>query len=229
MADPSVLQIVGGGAVGASLTYALTWWREPKRMADTYRAPQREAIGGILAATHELLLAESDFREAMGELAKEAQGESARGFSDEDLDRITKEFNRTALGIDRAFQVGRLTIVEAACYEKMGVAYNRFVQIKNAFGDLLANQTPENMLVATDRMNGFARQLNRDVADLVLVSYLKVSPVQSMRNRVRRRGVQRRLKAASSRSSDLVSDTPTLPEDGRIEKPAAQVWSPFWT
>jgi hypothetical protein len=203
VADPSILQIIGGGAVGASLAYALSWWRERRRTKDAYRAPQREAIGGIIAATHELLLAETDFRQAISELANDARGQLARKFTDEQLDTVTREFNRTALGVDRAFQVGRLTIVEAACYEKMGVAYNRFVQIKNAFGDVLGNQTVDNLDVATSRMNDYARQLNRDVADLVLVSHTRVSPVQSVRNRFLRRGVRRRLEAKFFQESEI--------------------------
>jgi len=38
MADPSFLQIIGGGVTGAALTYGLTWWRERRRMKDAYRA-----------------------------------------------------------------------------------------------------------------------------------------------------------------------------------------------
>ncbi len=191
-------QLLVSGAVGSSLTYSLTWWRERKRMKDAYRAPQRDAIAGIIAATHELLLADHDFREVIGELARDARGERARQFTDDELDRVTREFSRTALGIERAFQVGRLTVVDATCYEQMGHAYNRFVQIKHAFGDILANQTPGTLDIATERMNAFARKLNRDVADLVLASHQRVSPVQSIWNRYRRREVAKRLKAEAA-------------------------------
>lgn len=192
-------QLIVSGAVGSSLTYVFTWWRERKRMKDAYRAPQREAIGGIIAATHELLLAEGDFRDVIGELAKDGRGQPARQFNDDELDRVAKEFSRAILGIDRAFQVGRLTIVDATCYEKMGRAYNRFVQIKNAFGNIGSiEQTADNLEAATARINEFARQLNSDVADLVVASHKRVFPVQSVWNRYRRRDVAKRLRAEAA-------------------------------
>jgi hypothetical protein len=225
VADPSLIQIVGGGLVGSALTYGLSWWRERRRTKDAYRAPQREAIGGIIAAMHELLLAEGDFREAIGELANDARGQPVRRFTDEQLGAVTREFNRTALGVDRAFQIGRLTIVEAACYEKMGVAYNRFVQIKNAFDDVLANQTVDNLDVTTGRMNDYARQLNRDVADLVVVSHTRVSPVQSLRNRYLRRGVRRRLEAEFFEQPAGEDSSQQLPP--RLAQRETKVWG-FW-
>lgn len=53
----SLVGIVGGGIAGSSLTYALTWFRERRRLTDAYRAPQREAVAGILSAVYELQIA----------------------------------------------------------------------------------------------------------------------------------------------------------------------------
>jgi hypothetical protein len=50
------------------------------------------------------------------------------------------------LGVDRAFNVGRLTIVDAECFEAMGIAYNEFVKVKDAFSDFgTLQQTPANI------------------------------------------------------------------------------------
>jgi hypothetical protein len=141
-----VLTLIGGGVAGALLTYGLSWWRERRRTLDSYRAPQREAIGGIIAATHELLLRETDFSQAMGDLANEAGGKSHRTYSDRELDDVTSQLNRAMLGVDRAFNVGRLTIVDAECFEAMGIAYNEFVKVKDAFSDFgTLQQTPANI------------------------------------------------------------------------------------
>ncbi|AYJ06359.1 hypothetical protein MAA44156_03430 [Mycobacterium avium subsp. avium] len=58
----AALPYVGGGVFGAAVTYGLTWVRERRRTLDAYRAPQRQAIGDIVAATHELMLRELESR-----------------------------------------------------------------------------------------------------------------------------------------------------------------------
>jgi hypothetical protein len=45
-----VLPYIGSGALGGIVTFGLNWAREQRRVADAYRAPQRHAIGEILAA-----------------------------------------------------------------------------------------------------------------------------------------------------------------------------------
>lgn len=46
-----------------------------------------------------------------------------------------------------------------------------------------------------DAAQQYARQLNRDVADLVLASHTRVSPAQSLWNRYLRLGVRQRLES----------------------------------
>ena len=192
----TVLTFVGGGAAGSALTYGLTWSREHRRTIDAYGAPQRDAIDGIIAATHELLLRESDFRQAINDLANESEGKPHRKYSDQDLDEVSNQLGRALLGIDKAFNVGRFTIVEADCYEAMGVAYNEFMKIKDEFaGFEEMEQTPDNMRQVTSKLAAYARQLNIDVADLVLAGQRRVSPVQSWRNKRRREEVRKRLEA----------------------------------
>lgn len=188
-----VLRYVATTAAGGLITYALTWVRERRRTLDAYRAPQREAIGGIIAATHELLLRESDLREALTELINQGRGQPHRKVSDEQLAAASNGINAAFLGVDRAFNTGRLAIVDAVCYEKMGVAYNEFVRLKNAFGDWSENA--DNLARLTAEVQRYAVQLNRHVADLVLAAHQRVSPVQGLWNRGRRRAVSRRLQA----------------------------------
>jgi hypothetical protein len=48
----AALPYVGGGVLGAGVTHGLTWVRERRRTLDAYRAPQRQALGEIITATH---------------------------------------------------------------------------------------------------------------------------------------------------------------------------------
>jgi hypothetical protein len=58
----AALPYVGGGVLGSAVTYSLTWFREHRRTADAYRAPQRLAIGDIVTATHQYMLRELENR-----------------------------------------------------------------------------------------------------------------------------------------------------------------------
>jgi hypothetical protein len=63
----AALPYLGGGFVGAAFTYAVTLPRGRRRSLDTYRAPQRQAIGDIVAATHDLMLRELEARTVLTE------------------------------------------------------------------------------------------------------------------------------------------------------------------
>jgi hypothetical protein len=109
------------------------------------------------------------------------------------LEAVASGMNRALLGVDRAFQVGQLTIVDAPCYEAMADAYNEFLGLKGAFGD--RPQSADDMARITADIDRYAKQLDQRVDHLVLVAYQRVSPLQSVWNRVRRREVHRRLQA----------------------------------
>src|ERR1700687_2835544 len=64
----AALPYIGGGVLGAAVTYGLTWIREHRRTLDAYRAPQRQAIGDIVAATHDFMLRELESRTAQTEV-----------------------------------------------------------------------------------------------------------------------------------------------------------------
>lgn len=192
MADPSLLQIVGGGVAGGLLTYALTWWRERRRMKDAYRAPQREAVAGIMTAVHELLVSESDHREAAETLVREPDQ-----ISDADLDAIINAFARAVYGVEAAFNVGKVTIVDSVCREYMGRAYNTFIlhvhSLRSALGEILPDNAIDRMPDFIERYQAAVQQLNVAVTNLVEASQERISPTQSWPNQLRRRGVKKRL------------------------------------
>lgn len=201
MAQP-LIQIVGGGLVGSAVTYGLTWWRERKRTKDAYRAPQRAAIGGIIAATNDLAVAHSDFDTVCNRVARYFRDEDREPtVTQADVDKVQQGFDRAARDLDCAFQVGRLTIVDASCYEKMGNVYSTYVQIKTAYNAALtaAGQYNEKKLDDLDaaryEMSTHSSQLDKDITDLVLIADDRVSPVDNLWNQFRRRSVRKRLEA----------------------------------
>lgn len=197
MADPSFLQIVGGGVTGAALTYGLTWWRERRRMKDAYRAPQREAIAGIVTAVHELLVAESNHREAAESLLKVPDA-----VADADLEHTVNGFGRALYGVEAPFNIGKVTIVDSVCREFMGRAYNTFIlrtrSVTASFDHVAPDNATELMPAFIEQYRSAAKELNVAVADLVEASQSRISPTQSWLNLWRRRGVRKRLQWAAA-------------------------------
>jgi hypothetical protein len=117
-----------------------------------------------------------------------------RKHSDKELDDVASNLNRAILAFEKAFNVGRFTIVEAECYEAMGIAYNAFVRIKDRLSDVeTMAQTPANIRRVVGELTKSVRELNTHVADLVRAGQRRVSPMQTWRNKRRRREVRTRL------------------------------------
>ena len=106
--------------------------------------------------------------------------------------------------MDRAFSVGKITVVDATCREAMGNAYNEFILRIRSLHAHYENITPADASVQLplffDEFQSAAKQLNRAVAGLVEKSQSRISPTQSGLNRWRRRGVKKRL---DQRAHDL--------------------------
>jgi hypothetical protein len=187
------LPYVGGGVLGAAVTYGLTWLRERRRTLDAYRAPQRTAIGDIITAVHGLALAEFDMRTFMGELLKQGLGKDHYPVSDMQLMGASTAMSRALLDVERTFRVGSLTIVDAPCWEAMNVAYSEFRRIQSAFADM--SVSAENLARIVGEITKYTVQLNSDVMDLVRTAQDRVSPVQDPINKQRRRRARQRLRA----------------------------------
>jgi hypothetical protein len=192
----AILTVIGGGIAGGLLSYGLTWVREWRRTNDAYRAPQRVAIGDIVTATYELTLRVHAFRDVCEELAKQSEGKDFREISDAELEEVSDQTKRALLGVGRAFHVGRLTVVDAECYEAMGKAFNNFAKLRSALqgvGEI--TPTPDNMREKLRSIVSSTEGLNRDVVNLVFVGQKRLSPVQTWRNKRRRAQVRKRLEA----------------------------------
>jgi hypothetical protein len=95
---------IWGALAGAVSARILTWTAERKRNRDAYRAPQREAIGAIIATANDMNVSLSD--------ALEHVGLTGRQTSDDAAVQSLNTFLRRLLGLDEQFSIGRLTVVD---------------------------------------------------------------------------------------------------------------------
>jgi hypothetical protein len=192
----TILTVVGAGIAGSALTYGLTWLRESRRTKDGYRAPQRAAIGEIVEATHELTQRVFAFRDACEERVRQSEGKTFRKISDAELKEATNEAKRALFGVGRAFHIGRLTVVDAECYEAMGVAFNNFSKLEGALeGIAELAPTAADMREKMASIVLFTGVLNRDMVMLVKAGQKRLSPVQTWWNKWRRVEVRKQLDA----------------------------------
>jgi len=190
-----IWQLLISGTAGSSLTYAVTYVRERKRTQDAYRAPQRQAIGDIIAAGHELQLRVLDWCRVLTDLVEEIRQDRA-----DNLLSISAQIRETEsayaaalLEMRRAFEVGSLTIVDVPCWQDMAVAagaFSRFDHGPNA-GISSADEAEQFVAQMTER----ASQLRGAISGLTKTATQRVTPAESRRNRRQRRDAQRQLAA----------------------------------
>jgi hypothetical protein len=187
----TVATVVGGGIAGSALTYVATWMRERRRTLEAYRAPQRAAIAGIVTATHQLVLRERAFVDFIIDLGNRRRGDCSLAELHEEYDQIS----RALFGLDNAFAIGRLTIVDPECFEAMGIAANDFQKIQTRFADIEMVDMRRGHNRGAQLMSDLVLQLKRHVADLVREGQAQLSPVQSWRHKRRQAQARARLEA----------------------------------
>jgi hypothetical protein len=191
----AALPFVGGGVFGAAVTFGLTLPRERRRSLDAYRAPQRQAIGDIVAATHEYMLCELEQRTIMDDLVEQIR-QDRHIVAAEQVDAARKAVGRALLDVERALQIGRLTIVDAPCWEAMGGAYVELSRLRTTMAarvDAPEMQSPEEIEHYVEGIKVLAEQFNRSVLAMVVAAADRVSPAETLANRRRRRAARRRL------------------------------------
>ena len=187
------LPYLGGGIFGAALTYSLTWLRERRRTLDAYRAPQRQAIADIVAATHEFMSCELEQRTLMHDLVRQIR-ETRPLVTAEQSDAAMKASGRALLGVERAFQVGRLTIVDAPCWKAMGIAYVDLSQLSTALSASMPElEMPEHFEGYIERRKAFAENFNQSVLAIVIAAADRLAPAESRWNWFRRRSARRQV------------------------------------
>jgi hypothetical protein len=197
MADPSFFQIVGGGLVGSGVTYCLTLWRERRKVLDAYRAPQREVISGLIAATHDFVIAEGLLSYEL-----ERDAESEYDVPNPELDPAAAAFHRARYDLDKAFQGCRLAIVDADCYRAMGIANNNYIPMRRLFQRALEGNRHEMKAICAE-LDEFAARLLREVNALVPIAQEHLAPTQNLWNRLRRRQVSKELHEKYFKSEEI--------------------------
>jgi hypothetical protein len=203
------LKYIGSGALGAAVSWGLSWIREHRRTLDAYRAPQRDAIGEIIVATHAFMMRELEMRTSMAEMVEQirqisqqenfdAPGEQLKAAMlamGEQLMAAMAAMGSAMLGVDRAFHIGTLTIIDAPCWEAMGAAYFEFHKIRSVMkaGAATEMQTVEEVDQYIEAIAGHATQFNKGVSALVRAANDRVSPADTRWNRWRRRRARHRL------------------------------------
>lgn len=187
-------QLFISGAVGSSLTYAFTWWRERRRMEDAYRAPQRQVIGDILAASHELQLRVLNWRRVLTDLIEEIRQDRADNLPaiSARMHEAENAYAAALLGLRRALEVGSLTVVEVQCWQEMVVVAAAFARFDDGpDSEEISSADDAEQFVA--RLGERADHLRVAVSKLVQTANERVTPVESSRNRRQRRESQRKL------------------------------------
>lgn len=190
----ALLPYIGGGVLGSAVTYGLTWVREHRRTVDSYRAPQRQAIGDIVAAAQELQLRVLNWGGVLTDLIEELRQDRA-----DNLPAISAQIRETEsayaaalLEMRRAFDVGSLTVVDVECWQEMVVAaaaFSRFDDGPNV-GEIASADEAEQFVA---RIGERAEYLRAAVSALVRTANERVTPAESRRGRRRRRIAQRQL------------------------------------
>lgn len=196
----SIPEGVWGGLVGAASTQLFAWIGVRRRNRDAYRAPQRDAIGAIIAAGNTLKVGLSDMLEHSGLTGRPTTSNDAAAKS-------LNEFLTALLVMDEKFSIGRLTIVDGPCRDMMLTAYLRYSELRHfANTGLLATRT--SFADFLGRLDATVRQLDGVIADLVDLAEDRLAPSRRLLSQ------RPAINVASNRSrqsSDRSSETSPSP------------------
>ncbi|OBF05339.1 hypothetical protein [Mycobacterium sp. 852002-10029_SCH5224772] len=165
---------IWGALAGAVTARLLTWLAERRRNRDAYRAPQRETIGAIIAAANDMKVSLSDALEHMGLTGRKTTDDAAVA--------SLNTFLRRLLALDEQFSIGRLTVVDGPCRDKMMTAYVRFSELRKLANDP-AVATPAGFGEFVRQMNDTSNALDTLLAELVDLAERRLSPARPLLSR----------------------------------------------
>jgi hypothetical protein len=212
MAWTAVLPSIGGGLVGASLTYGLTWLRERRRTLDAYRAPQRAAVSDIMTATNGLMVQELASRTQLTRyLERIGQPGQSRGpspFDDPTTSPVAVLGNAT-IDVERAFRIGSLNIVDAPCWQAMGVAYTELSRLRTMMAGPHHIKTVGDVEQYVKTVNELALNMSKAVTELVLIASQRVTPAENLWNRRQRDAIRQQFAASGQLAPPVFAKPPT--------------------
>jgi hypothetical protein len=202
----SWLSIVGGGVVGALLAFLLTWYREYRRSAEAYRAPQREAVAAIVAATNELVTRGALAAEAIFAVLVSPSWVHPPGLGTIDANRIGPPMNdvrRAASALIGALNLGRIVVVDPQCRQALDAANEAMSDVKKFLGQ----PNPETFVHAQFYRKHLAAiifNVEDSVDHLVDASESRLGPVVSLETRLGR--VVRRIDGGAGRAAVRIEE-----------------------
>jgi hypothetical protein len=140
-----------------------------RRRRDEYRAPQRAAIGALLAAANELKVSIT--------AAIDHSGMTDRQTSDDAALEVQNTFLRDLFGLDEAFEIAFLTVVDGPCYDQLVAAekpYQGLRKIANspAFS---RTDTPAGFAAFMMKLSTASDNLDNDLGYLVELAQERLS------------------------------------------------------
>ncbi len=200
----AVIGVVAAQIVGSVSTY--------RRRRDEYRAPQRAAIGAVLAASNELKVAIT--------AAIDYSGMSGRQTSDDLVIEVANDFFRRLFGLDEAFEIAFLTVVDGPCYDQLVAAEKPFQTLRK-----IANNP---LFARTDTAQGFAEfmlrlgtasdNLDADLGYLIELAQKRLRPSRRLLSRkptaVRTRKVKPSVESGNRPSPSALQSAVLLSQSG---------------
>lgn len=217
--SPDGAKYLVGGAVGSLATFGLAWRREHRRSLDTYRAPQRQAVSEILAANFQFQARELELRIEQLELFDRIMS-LQQGIIDTSGPGPSPAAKAAATAghtLNHALAIGRLTIVDAPCWEALGAATFEFERLRSLKVNAPGFRQAEDVRAHYNSLARHATQLNSAVSALVVAGADRLSPAETLINPWRRLLGRRRLKQLVRRSLEAETGeqpvTPSAPHD----------------
>lgn len=122
---------------------------------------------------------------------------------------------KATLDAERALQTGRLTIVDAPCWEAMGAAYVALNSLRRAMAarvDAPEMRSADEIVRYVEGIRLLADRYNDSILALVIAAADRVSPAETVWNRRRRRAARRRLGERFGSAADALQHNDKPPQ-----------------
>ena len=167
-------------------------------LTEVYRAPQRAAIGALLAAGNEMKVSLSD--------AMEHSGITGRTTSEDAAVQSLNNFLRSILKMHETFKIAFLTVLDGPCHDQLVLAEKPFIELRNLSNNPLFSGTHTAPGFKAFMMKLFtaSEKLDADLGYLVELAQERLRPARPFFSR---KSTQKR--HASIRPADADRDKPS--------------------
>lgn len=187
LASKAVWELLLSAFGGSAATYVLSGWREGRRTAETYRQPQRQAVGDIAATKNALVTAVGVAHQAIADELTRG-GWPGRPGGQLEQNRFAAEMNDVrgaASDVIRTVDLGRIVVVDPACAETLNAANLAIQHVALVLSQPRLRNFVEAPLYA-DHLMELMVWLECHVQYLVDVAVRRLGPVVPLRVRLQR-------------------------------------------